>query len=137
MDNIFYGHLSDTERELAIYESKFNIDIKKAELMSIYAEKMDEIKEMEAELRVLTECGTYDDLVAYYEAEAEENNDQKESAVGAFFKAIGDFIQGVITAIANVFKSPEERKKEEALKKASGQYGRIDDAVRFIDQRKE
>ena len=126
MTDIFYGHLSDTERELAICESKFDIDLKKAELMSLYAEKMNEIKEMEAELRVLTEGGTYDDLVAYYEAEAEENNDKKESAISAFIQAISDFINGIITSIGNLFKSPEDKAKEDALKNANGDVTIVD-----------
>lgn len=121
MNDIFYGHLSDTERELAIYESKYDIDMMKADLMSIYAEKMNEIKEKEAELRVLTEGGTYDDLVAYYEAEAETNNEQKQSAISAFIQAITDFIGNIITSITNLFKKPEEKANEEAAKNADGE----------------
>lgn len=121
MIDTFYGHLSDIEREIAIYESKYEIDMKKAELMSIYAERMNEIKEMEAELRVLTEGGTYDDLVAYYEAEAEENNAKKEGTIQAIINAFTSLIEKVISAITNLFKKPEDKAKEDAAKNAKGE----------------
>ena len=71
--SIFYGHLSDDEKEIFIIENSFDIGMRKlgAKLDAICESVI--INMAEAENKVIMESGTTDDLDILYEAASSEN----------------------------------------------------------------
>ena len=100
--SIFNEYLTGIDRELAIEESAFNTEFAKLETMYEMCNLQLAQMHRDAELKVLTESGTYDDLT-YLIIEAEnEVGQQKQGiiskiidAIGRLFSAIGNKLQSI------------------------------------------
>ena len=100
--SIFNEYLTGIDRELAIEESAFDTEFSKLQTMYEMCNLQLAQMHKDAELKVLTESGTYDDLT-YLIIEAEnEVGQQKQGiisriidAIGRLFSAIGNKIQSI------------------------------------------
>ena len=95
--SIYNEYLTGIDREIAIEEAAFELEFSKLftmlEMCDIKLEQM----EKDAELKVLTECGTYDDLAYLIEEANNEVAPERKGiitriveAILSIFKAIGD-----------------------------------------------
>lgn len=58
-----------------------------------------------AEAKIFRECGTEDDLVALYEAAADEAEEKKKNIIARGFEAIAKFLKGIIDKFKKAFAS--------------------------------
>lgn len=96
--NIVNGYLSEAEKADYIALENAYINLDKACLAYDTFSKMRDLKIRDIELRCTCESATYDDLQAYFEAEAEKtNNDEK-----GLIRRIWDAIVSLFTSIKQV-----------------------------------
>lgn len=101
--NDMFSYLSDIEKADLATESAINIEFTKAQVMLEYVDELENIRMKEAELRVLNENGTYDDLVSYYEDVATQANQKKQGVISTLINGIINAITGVINKIKEFF----------------------------------
>ena len=112
MGNIYYGYLTESERQDLIEETRLENQWNK--LMSMYEMCLIKEKQMyaDAELKVLTEGGTYDDLTYLFQEADAANAEQKKGILESIFSAIGAFFKKIFDGIKNLFsgsdKNPDE-----------------------------
>ena len=82
MSDIFKSYLSEDERAVAIEESTYEIQMAKLNAMYEMVDKNLELNMLEAEAKVLTESGTYDDLDYLYEEANAEAVEKKKGIIG-------------------------------------------------------
>lgn len=137
--SIYKQYLSGEARDLAIEEATLENELMKLDTM--YEMTVLQLEQMyrDAELKVLTESGTYDDLMYLYEqADAEVKPQQ-----GNIFQKIIDAIMGILNSIGNAIKgifskgNPEDevevpKETVEAAKKSLGMFGNIKQGVERI-----
>ena len=100
MTDIYEGYLSPEERKAAIADAKLDALFERCHMMYEMVQLQYEQNVREAELKVLTEGGTYDDLAYLIEEAGEEAADKKKGLIStlidgiiSLFKQIGESIR--------------------------------------------
>lgn len=127
MNDLFYGYLTEAEKEFMAIESAFNIELEKQLLAYEYASKIQDIKNMQSDLRVLTESGTYEDIENLYMEAGEEAEEKKKGIIRKIIDGISNLISNIIGAIGKLFKGKKDNEVEDALKKANGKTIKVKD----------
>ena len=104
-----FSYLNDTEKENLVIESECNIEIMKANIMMEYARGLEQIRLKEAELRVLNEGGTYEDLVSYYTEAENAANEMAQKASQGIFARLKNLISGIIKSITEFFTGQAQK----------------------------
>ena len=79
-NELFYSYIDDNDKEFMAIEAAADIEMQKSLLALEYADRLYDIKLRQAELKVLNESGTFEDLDALYEAAGKENSERKDGA---------------------------------------------------------
>ena len=112
MSDIFKSYLSDEERADAIEESIYEIQMAKLNAMYEMVDKNLELNMLEAEAKVLTESGTYDDLDYLYEEANKEAAEKKEGIISKIIGAVKQIWQAITNTITNFFSKNKDVKDE-------------------------
>lgn len=104
-----FSYLNDTEKENLVIESECDIEIMKVNLMMEYARGLEQIRLKEAELRVLNEGGTYEDLVSYYTEAENAANEMAQKASQGIFARLKNLISGIIKSITEFFTGQAQK----------------------------
>lgn len=137
--SIYKEYLSGEARDIAIQEATLENELMKLDTM--YEMSVLQLEQMyrDAELKVLAESGTYEDLMFLYEqADAEVKPQQ-----GNIFQKIIDAIMGILGSIGNAIKnifsigSPEDevevpKDTVETAKKSLGMFGNIKQGIERV-----
>lgn len=115
-NELFYSYIDDSDKELMAIEAAADIEINKSLLALEYADRLYDIKLMQADLKVLNESGTFEDLDMLYEAAGKENADRKEGIVKSIWNKVLKFLNDMKTAVGNLFT----KKKMSDLEKVDG-----------------
>ena len=90
---------TEAYEEMLESEKQFNITIKKADIFTEASYKNLEINRQEADLKVLTESGTYDDLNYLYEAASEGFVNKVKKAIEKIADSLVEFIDKIVTKV--------------------------------------
>lgn len=112
MSDIFKSYLSDEERAIAIEESTYEIQMAKLNAMYEMVDKNLELNILEAEAKVLTESGTYDDLDYLYEEANAEAAEKKEGIIAKIVGVVKTIWEKITSAITNFLSKGETAKDE-------------------------
>ena len=112
MSDIFKSYLSDEERADAIEESIYEIQMAKLNAMYEMVDKNLELNMLEAEAKVLTESGTYDDLDYLYEEANKEAAEKKEGIISKIIGAVKQIWQAITNTITNFFSKNKDAEDE-------------------------
>ena len=103
MTDIYEGYLSPEERKAAIADAKLDVLFERCNMMYEMVQLQYKQNVREAELKVLTEGGTYDDLAYLIEEAGEDAADKKKGLIGtlidgiiSLFKKIGESIRNIV-----------------------------------------
>lgn len=118
--NEFYNYLSNTEKEFMAIESAYNIELEKNLLAYEYADKIQDIKMMQSDLKVLTESGTYEDIEYLYAEAGKEAEDKKKNIFLRMIDSTVNLITNIIEGIAKLFKGKKEKDVDDALNRGKG-----------------
>ena len=102
MSDIFKSYLSEEERDIAIEESTYKIQMAKLNAMYEMVDKNLELNMLEAEAKVLTESGTYDDLDYLYEEANAEAAKKKEGIIAKIVGVVKTIWGKITSAITNL-----------------------------------
>lgn len=124
--SIYNAYLTGEERELAVQEAVINNEYAKYctlfEMVCLQQEQM----ERDAELKVFSESGTYDDLAYLIEAAAEEVAEKKDGIIKKIIGAIKSLINTVINKVKSFFgKGLDDNAEIEVPKDAVEKHGLI------------
>lgn len=124
--NIYMEHLTDAERYDLLQEATFDYEWAKIEAAIELNEIKDNMNKMAAELKVLQESGTDEDIVYLFseaDAAAAQANDsifvKIKDWFARFFNAIGDFFKTIFSKADKVDNNTEVTVDESDLKKAN------------------
>lgn len=109
---IYNDYLEDIDREIAIQEAKNELETTRLNFMLEMVERKYEINCKNAELKVLTEGGTYEDLEYLYEAAKKEKDGEKQGIISTIINAIISVINSITTAISNFFNGKKKAKND-------------------------
>lgn len=135
MDKMYNSVFSDLEKAVYMETLRNEIQMKELSFMLEMVDSKLELNKKEAELKVLVENGSYDDLeYLYCEAEEEAKKEKKGvistivDAIASIFKSIGNAISSFIKGDKD--KDPDEELEEdkeawEATKKININFGPI------------
>ena len=112
MSDIFKSYLSEEERAIAIEESTYEIQMAKLNAMYEMVDKNLELNMLEAEAKVLTESGTYDDLDYLYEEANNEAAEKKEGIISKIIGVVKQIWQAITNTITNFFSKNKDVKDE-------------------------
>lgn len=115
-NELFYSYIDDSDKELMAIEAAADIEINKSLLALEYADRLYDIKLMQADLKVLNESGTFEDLDMLYEAAGKENADRKEGIVKSIWNKVLKFLGDMRDAIGRLIS----KNKMNELKNAEG-----------------
>ena len=110
---IYEEYLDNDERELAIEKAKEELNNARLEFMLEMVDRKHEINRMNAELKVLKEGGTYEDLDFLYEAAENEKNEEKQGIISSIITGITSIIQSIINTINGFFKKQKKNDDDE------------------------
>ena len=140
MSDIFKSYLSDEERAIAIEESTYEIQMAKLNAMYEMVDKNLELNMLEAEAKVLTESGTYDDLDYLYEEANAEAVEKKKGIIGKIVGVVKSIWQAITNAITN-FLSKSGNVKDEVevdendekrMNALNAVWGKIKQVLNFV-----
>lgn len=103
MDTIFNGYLTEEARESALFEAKFNVEFSRLETMLEMLDLHYEQQIREAEYKVFSEGGTYDDYQYLLEEAQKEAAAQEKGVIGKLIDSIIGLFQSIINGITSVF----------------------------------
>ena len=101
--SIFNEYLTGIDRELAIEESAFDVEFSKLQTMYEMVKLQYDQMCKDAELKVLTESGTYDDLTFLISEAEAEVGEQKKGIIARFIEAIGKLFSAIGKKISEIF----------------------------------
>lgn len=106
--NVFEHYLEGAEREAYIEEFTFENNM--ARLDTLYEMTNLQLSQMyrDAELKVLTECGTYDDFQYLIEEADKEAGEKKQGIIASIFTAIGELLKKIGNAITGLFNKKND-----------------------------
>lgn len=105
-------YLDEVDRATAIQEAKNELEMTRFNFMLEMVERKYEVNCKNAELKVLTEGGTYDDLEYLYEVAKKEKDGEKQGIISTIINAIISVINSITTAISNFFNGNKKAKKD-------------------------
>ena len=140
MSDIFKSYLSEEERAIAIEESAYEIQMAKLNAMYEMVDKNLELNMLEAEAKVLTESGTYDDLDYLYEEANKEAAEKKEGIISKIIGAVKQIWQAITNAITNFFSKNKDVKDEaevdendeKRMNALNAVWGKIKQVLNFV-----
>ena len=100
---LYCDYLSEVEREEAVQEAKTEILFAKLEMLCESIENKLQLDMREAELKVLSECGTYEDLDILYTEAQNEAAEKKKGVISTIINAIKSILSSISTGIKNFF----------------------------------
>ena len=116
---------TEAYEEMLESEKQLNIAITKADIFTEASYKNLEINRQEADLKVLTESGTYDDLNYLYEAASEGFVNKVKKAVEKIADSLVEFIDKIVTKVKAVFGTERAKKTLDAVEKAANSNSKI------------
>ena len=116
---------TEAYEEMLESEKQLNIAIKKADIFTEASYKNLEINRQEADLKVLTESGTYDDLNYLYEAASEGFVNKVKKAVEKIADSLVEFIDKIVTKVKAVFGTDRAKKTLDAVEKAANGNSKV------------
>ena len=140
MSDIFKSYLSEEERAIAIEESKYEIQMAKLNAMYEMVDKNLELNMLEAEAKVLTESGTYDDLDYLYEEANNEAAEKKEGIISKIIGVVKQIWQAITNTITNFFSKNKDvegeaevdENDEKRVNALNGVWGKIKQVLNFV-----
>ena len=140
MSDIFKSYLSEEERAIAIEESKYEIQMAKLNAMYEMVDKNLELNMLEAEAKVLTESGTYDDLDYLYEEANKEAAEKKEGIISKIIGVVKQIWQAITNTITNFFSKNKDvegeaevdENDEKRVNALNGVWGKIKQVLNFV-----
>lgn len=109
---MYEDYLDEVDRATAIQEAKNELEMTRFNFMLEMVERKYEVNCKNAELKVLTEGGTYDDLEFLYEAAKKEKDGEKQGIITTIINAIISVINSITTAISNFFNGKKKAKND-------------------------
>ena len=103
MNDIYEGYLSPKERKEAIVEAKLNTLFERCNMMLEMVQLRYEQNVREAELKVLVEGGTYDDLTYFIEEAGDEAADKKKGIIATLIDTILNLCKTIVDSIRSLF----------------------------------
>ena len=116
---------TEAYEEMLESEKQLNIAITKADIFTEASYKNLEINRQEADLKVLTESGTYDDLNYLYEAASEGFVNKVKKAVEKIADSLVEFIDKIVTKVKSVFGTERAKKTLDAVEKAANSNSKV------------
>ena len=116
---------TEAYEEMLESEKQLNIAIKKADIFTEASYKNLAINRQEADLKVLTESGTYDDLDYLYEAATEGFVNKVKKAIESIAKSLVEFIQKIVTSVKAAFGSESAKKTLDSVEKAANGNSKV------------
>ncbi len=140
MSDIFKSYLSDEERAIAIEESTYEIQMAKLNAMYEMVDKNLELNMLEAEAKVLTESGTYDDLDYLYEEANAEAVEKKKGIIGKIVGVVKSIWQAITNAITNFLSKSGnvedevevDENDEKRMNALNAVWGKIKQVLNFV-----
>ena len=140
MSDIFKSYLSEEERAIAIEESAYEIQMAKLNTMYEMVDKNLELNMLEAEAKVLTESGTYDDLDYLYEEANKEAAEKKEGIISKIIGVVKQIWQAITNTITNFFSKNKvgegeaevDENDEKRVNALNGVWGKIKLVLNFV-----
>ena len=140
MSDIFKSYLSEEERAIAIEESTYEIQMAKLNAMYEMVDKNLELNMLEAEAKVLTESGTYDDLDYLYEEANKEAAEKKEGIISKIIGVVKQIWQAITNTITNFFSKNKvgegeaevDENDEKRVNALNGVWGKIKLVLNFV-----
>ena len=140
MSDIFKSYLSEEERAIAIEESRYEIQMAKLNAMYEMVDKNLELNMLEAEAKVLTESGTYDDLDYLYEEANKEAAEKKEGIISKIIGVVKQIWQAITNTITNFFSKNKvgegeaevDENDEKRVNALNGVWGKIKQVLNFV-----
>ena len=140
MSDIFKSYLSEEERAIAIEESTYEIQMAKLNAMYEMVDKNLELNMLEAEAKVLTESGTYDDLDYLYEEANKEAAEKKEGIIAKIVGVVKQIWQAITNTITNFFSKNKvgegeaevDENDEKRVNALNGVWGKIKLVLNFV-----
>ena len=140
MSDIFKSYLSEEERAIAIEESAYEIQMAKLNAMYEMVDKNLELNMLEAEAKVLTESGTYDDLDYLYEEANKEAAEKKEGIISKIIGVVKQIWQAITNTITNFFSKNKvgegeaevDENDEKRVNALNGVWGKIKLVLNFV-----
>ena len=114
MLNMQYGyHLNDTDRELEIMATEYDLTMMRLNTLLETVDSTLKVNYAAAELKVLTESGTYSDLAVLYKEAANDANKTKAGIFQRIAQAISKMIEKLNNFIkTKILKQVEEQPQE-------------------------
>lgn len=109
---MYEDYLDEVDRATAIQEAKNELEMTRFNFMLEMVERKYEVNCKNAELKVLTEGGTYDDLEYLYEVAKKEKDGEKQGIITTIINAIISVINSITTAISNFFNGKKKSKND-------------------------
>ena len=103
MTDIYEGYLSPKERKEAIADAKLDNLFERCYMMYEMVQLRYDQNVREAELKVLNEGGTYDDLAYLIEEAGEEANDKRKGLIGTLIDGIVSLFKQLGEAVRKLF----------------------------------
>lgn len=126
MTDIYEGYLSPEERKAAIADAKLDALFERCNMMYEMVQLQYKQNVREAELKVLTEGGTYDDLAYLIEEAGEEAADKKKGLIGTLIDAIINVFKKIGESIRNiVVKDGVEVEADEGIMSGVNTFDKI------------
>ena len=140
MSDIFKSYLSEDERAVAIEESTYEIQMAKLNAMYEMVDKNLELNMLEAEAKVLTESGTYDDLDYLYEEANAEAVEKKKGIIGKIVGVVKSIWQAITNAITNFLSKSGnvedevevDENDEKRMNALNAVWGKIKQVLNFV-----
>lgn len=101
MSRVYNSYLSDDERLIAVESARINLQFARYNVMLEMIDQKLELNKKAAELKVLEESGTYDDLEYLYTEAENEAGQEKTGVIQSICNAIKTVIQTISNAIRN------------------------------------
>ena len=140
MSDIFKSYLSEEERDIAIEESTYKIQMAKLNAMYEMVDKNLELNILEAEAKVLTESGTYDDLDYLYEEANAEAAKKKEGIIAKIVGVVKTIWGKITSAITNLLSKcgiikdevEVDANDEKRMNALNAVWGKVKQVLNFV-----
>ena len=103
--SVYKSYLMGDEREMAIQEMAYEYSMNRLENLLVMCEMQLDDMRAQAELKVFTEGGTYDELEEILEAANNEAKEDKKNVITKIIEFLSDVLNSVINTIKNLFDS--------------------------------
>lgn len=114
-NELMYGYVDDMDKDFMSYEMALDLSMEKAALAFEYADRKYDLDINAADLKVLNESGTYEDIDMLYEAAAADNKEKKQGVIATICNAIVNFITNIFNKIKGFFTKENDEKIKGAV----------------------